>query len=53
MLAEYETALRGHGVQFYSVDKAAFQRKMAPVYKEFESKVGKSLIDAVQTAPVN
>jgi tripartite ATP-independent transporter DctP family solute receptor len=53
MLAEYETALRGHGVQFYSVDKAAFQRKMAPVYKEFESKVGKSLIDAVLTAQVN
>ena len=43
-LTEFEATLRGHGVEFYPVDKTAFQKKMAPVYKEFEPKVGKALI---------
>jgi hypothetical protein len=29
------------------VDKRPFQLRMAPVYKEFEGKVGKELIDAI------
>jgi tripartite ATP-independent transporter DctP family solute receptor len=37
-----------HGVQFLEVDKAAFQAKVGPVYKEFEAKVGgKEMIDAI------
>lgn len=35
------------GVQFYDVDKRPFQQRMAPVYREFEAKVGKDLIDAI------
>jgi tripartite ATP-independent transporter DctP family solute receptor len=38
-----------YGVQFYEVDKPAFQAKVAPVYKEFEAKVGgREVIDAIQ-----
>lgn len=37
-----------HGVQFFEVDKSAFQAKVAPVYKEFEAKVGgREMIDAI------
>jgi tripartite ATP-independent transporter DctP family solute receptor len=35
------------GVQFYDVDKRPFQQRMAPVYREFEPKVGKELIEAI------
>ena len=48
---EFETTLRANGVEFYSVNKSAFQQKMAPVYKEFESKVGKALIESVLNSP--
>lgn len=50
-LEEFKTKLRGTGVQFYDVDKKPFQQKMAPVYKEFEGKVGKDLIEAILQTP--
>ena len=47
-LEEFKAKLAGRdGVQFYDVDKRPFQQKMAPVYREFEAKVGKDLIDAI------
>ena len=47
-LEEFKAKLAGRdGVQFYEVDKRPFQQKMAPVYREFEAKVGKDLIDAI------
>jgi TRAP-type transport system periplasmic protein len=51
-LEEFKTKLRTTaGVQFYEIDKRPFQEKMAPVYKEFEAKVGRDLIDAIVQAP--
>jgi tripartite ATP-independent transporter DctP family solute receptor len=47
-LEEFKAKLSSRdGVQFYNVDKRPFQQKMAPVYREFEGKVGKDLIDAI------
>ena len=50
-LEEFKAKLSAkEGVQFYEVDKRPFQQKMAPVYKEFEAKVGKDLIEAILQA---
>jgi tripartite ATP-independent transporter DctP family solute receptor len=47
-LEEFKAKLTSRdGVQFYDVDKRPFQQRMAPVYREFEAKVGKDLIDAI------
>jgi tripartite ATP-independent transporter DctP family solute receptor len=47
-LEEFKAKLSSRdSVQFYEVDKRPFQQRMAPVYKEFEAKVGKDLIDAI------
>jgi TRAP-type C4-dicarboxylate transport system substrate-binding protein len=44
---EYIDLLKKAGVKVAEVDTAAFRAKVAPVYKEFEAKIGKDLIDAV------
>lgn len=50
-LEEFKANLSSkYGVQFYAVDKRPFQQKMTPVYKEFEGKVGKDLIEAILQA---
>ena len=50
-LEEFKAKLSGRdGVQFYAVDKQPFQQRMAPVYREFEAKVGKDLIEAILQA---
>jgi tripartite ATP-independent transporter DctP family solute receptor len=36
-----------NGVVFYEVDKRPFQEKVSPVYREFEPKLGKELIDSI------
>ena len=47
-LEEFKANLSSkHAVQFYAVDKRPFQQKMIPVYKEFEGKVGKDLIESI------
>jgi TRAP-type C4-dicarboxylate transport system substrate-binding protein len=44
---DFMNKLRTFGVQFYPVDKRPFQQKMADLYKEFEQKIGKELLDAI------
>lgn len=46
-LQEFRDTLAKQGVTFQVVDKKPFQDKMAPVYKEFEAKVGKDIIEGV------
>lgn len=46
-MTQFQETLKKQGVVFVAVDKPAFQAKMAPVYREFEGKVGKDLIDGV------
>jgi tripartite ATP-independent transporter DctP family solute receptor len=44
---EFIELLKKEGVKVTDVDLAAFRAKAAPVYKEFEAKIGKDLLDAV------
>lgn len=47
-LEEFKSKLTTRdGVQFYVIDKASFQQRVTPVYKEFEGRVGKELIDGI------
>jgi len=48
--AEYIALLKKDGVQVTEVDTSAFRAKAMPVYKEFEGKIGKELIEAVLAA---
>lgn len=50
-LEEFKAKLSARdGVQFYAIDKQPFQQRMGPVYREFEAKVGKDLIEAILQA---
>lgn len=45
---EFIELLKKDGVRVTEVDTAAFRAKVAPVYKEFESRIGKDLIEEIQ-----
>jgi tripartite ATP-independent transporter DctP family solute receptor len=45
--AEYIELLKKDGVRVTEVDTTAFRARAMPVYKEFEGKIGKELIEAV------
>jgi TRAP-type C4-dicarboxylate transport system substrate-binding protein len=44
---EFIDLLKRNGMQVTEVDVAAFRAKAAPVYKEFEARIGKELLDEV------
>jgi hypothetical protein len=44
---EFIELLKKQGMQVTEVDTAAFRAKAAPVYKEFEARIGKELLDEV------
>ena len=44
---EFIELLKKQGMQVTEVDTAAFRSKAAPVYKEFEARIGKELLDEV------
>ena len=44
-LKPFREKLISYGVQFYEVDKRPFQEKVISVYRDFETKIGRELID--------
>jgi TRAP-type C4-dicarboxylate transport system substrate-binding protein len=45
--SEFIELLKKNGMQVTEVDTTAFRTKASPVYKEFEARIGKELLDEV------